>query len=190
MAAIESEAPKMKKALVVVGTLLSILFVFIVFPVAYWYVSRLVDRGIGIPAGTVSMAVSYILTGLSWSVGLFWILWSYSYLIFVGSGSPVEAFGVALEPTTKLVTAGPYAYVRNPLVFGFLFILLGVAFLANSLSGIAMVPLVGLIIATYLRLFEEKELKRRFGEAYEHYRHYVPMIVPRFNPYAPQAKMA
>lgn len=180
----------MRKARVLAGTIVSILFVFVVFPVAYWYISRLVDRALGIPTGTMSVAVSYILTGLSWSLGLFWILWAYSYLIFVGSGSPVEAFGVALEPTTKLVTAGPYAYVRNPLVFGFLFILLGVAFLANSLSGIAMVPLVGLVIALYLRLFEEKELERRFGEAYEHYREHVPMIIPRSNAYVPQATTA
>lgn len=175
----------MRKGRVIVGTIISILFVGIGFPIVYWYLIRLVNSALGLPPIPYPPDVGGILAGFSWSIGLFWIFWAYSYIVFVGAGSPVEAFGVALEPTTKLITAGPYAFVRNPLVFGFLFILLGVAFLANSIVGIVFVPLVGTLIAAYLLVFEEPELLRRFGVKYAHYRENVPMIVPRFSPYIP-----
>lgn len=173
----------MRRYRIIIGTFISVLFMGMVLPVGYWFLSRYLDRLLGISTTALSFPVGFILAGLCWSIALFWILWAYSYLIWVGSGSPVEAFGVALEPTLNLVTGGPYAYARNPMVFGFLFVLLGVGFLANSVVGIGLVPIVGLLAAGYLRLFEEKELVRRFGTTYEHYRDNVPMIVPRPDAY-------
>ncbi|MBI2843372.1 MAG: hypothetical protein HYX78_08225 [Armatimonadetes bacterium] len=174
----------MRRWRVIIGTALSIAAVG-AFAVALWFVSNALDRAFRLPDEIMLEPVALILTGMTWSLGLFWVFWAYSYLIFVGGGSPVEAFGVALEPTSRLVTAGPYAYVRNPLVFGLLFLLLGVAFLANSISGIVLVPIVGVLAAVYLRVFEEKGLVRRFGIAYEHYREHVPLLIPRIRPYAP-----
>jgi protein-S-isoprenylcysteine O-methyltransferase Ste14 len=153
--------------------------------VLYWFIVELVNSAIGARVQLLPPAYAYIVTGLCWTIGLFWILWAYSYLVFIGGGSPVEAFGFALEPTQSLVTTGPYAYVRNPLVVGLLFILLGVGFISDSIAGILLAPVVGLLIASYLVLFEEKHLIRRFGEGYVHYREHVPMIIPRAAPYMP-----
>lgn len=153
--------------------------------VVYYLFTHLIDRLVGLSPVRIVQPVFWILAGLSWSLGLFWILWAYSYLIFVGSGSPFEAFGVALEPTKRLVTAGPYAYVRNPMVFGLLFIFLGEAFFGNSIMGFVLLPITAGLIALYIKLFEEKALVRRFGVAFDHYRDHVPMIIPRIAPYVP-----
>jgi len=158
---------------------------FAVLPVAFWLVSWGLDSLFRLPPLPINRPVTLIVTGLSWSIGLFWMLWGYSTLIYVGGGSPLEAFGVAIEPTKQLVSAGPYAYVRNPMVFGFLFVLLGVAFLVGSISGLVLVPVAGVAAAVYLRVFEEKGLVRRFGIAYEHYREHVPLLIPRATPYVP-----
>ncbi len=176
----------MTKFRVLIGTVMSVLLVGFVMPVAYWLLATSIDRALGVPEGRIDQRAAYLLAGISWSLGAFWLFWAYSYLIYAGAGSPAEAFGIAFEPTQNLVTAGPYAYVRNPLVFGFLFILLGVGFVANSLSGIVLVPVVAVLSMVYLKLFEEKELARRFGVYYEHYRENVPMLIPRPNAYVPR----
>jgi protein-S-isoprenylcysteine O-methyltransferase Ste14 len=175
----------LRKERIITGAIVSVAVFFILLPVAFWFVARALNMLLGLPEGQILRPAALILTGMSWSLGLFWILWAYSYLVFVGGGSPVEAFGVALEPTKRLVTTGPYAYVRNPMVFGLLFILLGVAFLENSIMALILVLVVGLLAAAYLRLFEEKALVNRFGIVYEHYRDHVPMLIPRPNPYVP-----
>jgi protein-S-isoprenylcysteine O-methyltransferase Ste14 len=103
--------------------------------------------------------------------------------VFVGKGMPFEVFGYALHPTRTLVTTGPYAYVRNPALIGMLFLLLGVAFLARSLAGIVLVPIVAGFAVVYLAQFEEKALARRFGDEYDEYRRNVPLLIPRLKPY-------
>jgi protein-S-isoprenylcysteine O-methyltransferase Ste14 len=161
------------------------LFFGIVLPVIFWLAAVGLDMAIGFPPLPISRPVGLIMTGLTWSLGLFWILWAYSYLLFIEKGSSVEAIEDALEPGSHLVTGGPYAYVRNPAIFGLLIILLGVAFLADSISGFILVPIAALISAAFIRLVEEKELLARFGAAYEHYRKSVPMLVPHLRPYIP-----
>jgi protein-S-isoprenylcysteine O-methyltransferase Ste14 len=182
----------MRTSRVIFGMLVSVAFLVLI-PVAYWWLARMADSSFHAPSALFTRPVELIMTGTFWSLGLFWILWSYSYLVFVGSGSPVEAFGLALHPTQTLVTAGPYAYLRNPMVFGFLFILLGTAFLADSVCGLVLTPICWLLAALYLKAFEEKGLVRRFGAAFEHYRAKVPLLLPRLTPYVPpevNAKLA
>lgn len=177
----------MRKKRVIAGIILSAIVFFFVFPALFIFIAWVLGRLVGLAVSPLATPAAWLLAGLSWTLGLFWIFWSYSYLVFVGSGSPVEAFGAALEPTKYLVTTGPYAYVRNPMVFGLLFILLGFSFLANLLIAIILVPVAGLIAAAYLRYIEEPHLIRRFGAAYKHYREHVPMLIPRFTAYIAQA---
>ncbi len=172
-------AKKAAAGLVVTG-----LFIGAGAPAAFWFVSLLLDRALGFgPA--IPVPISLILAAASILVGVFWVTWSYSYLVFVGKGLPLEAFGRALHPTSILVTAGPYAYTRNPMVLGALFVLLGVAFLRRSVAGMAMVPVLAAIAAAYVAAFEEKALIRRFGADYEEYRRKVPMLIPRLTAYSP-----
>lgn len=176
----------MRRTRIIIGTIISILIFGVAVPIAFWFASRALDSAFGFTPLPINRQIELILTGFLWSLGLFWIFWAYSDLIIVGGGSPLEAFGIALEPTKHLVTAGPYAYVRHPTVFGLLVILLGVAFLASSISGLFLVLIVGLIAAAYLRFFEEKALARRFPRTYGHWRGHVPMIIPMVRPYVPR----
>jgi protein-S-isoprenylcysteine O-methyltransferase Ste14 len=117
------------------------------------------------------------------TIGIFWVLWAYSYIHYVGRGSPIEAFGVALLPTEQLVTTGPYAYTRNPMLLGYLFVLLGISLYANTISGLILLPVVGIFAVIYIALFEEKTLMRRFPGSYRVYRSHVPMLFPRLRPF-------
>lgn len=85
----------------------------------------------------------------------------------------------------KLVTAGPYAYVRNPLYIGNAIIALGfwLAFsgnvpMATSLVMFAVVAV--LIVGVYATIIplEESYLAQTFGGEFESYRQAVARIVP------------
>jgi protein-S-isoprenylcysteine O-methyltransferase Ste14 len=85
----------------------------------------------------------------------------------------------------QLVTAGPYAWVRNPLYAGNTIIALGfwLAFsgdvsMGTSLALFASIAI--LVIGVYAAIIplEESYLAHAFGDEYEIYRRAVPRIVP------------
>ncbi|MEM3586244.1 MAG: isoprenylcysteine carboxylmethyltransferase family protein [Candidatus Jordarchaeaceae archaeon] len=81
--------------------------------------------------------------------------------------------------TRRLVVDGAYKYTRNPMMFGYLLILVGLGFLFNSLFltfGATSIFTVGLV--TVIKLWEEKNLERRFGEAYVEYKKKVSFLIP------------
>jgi protein-S-isoprenylcysteine O-methyltransferase Ste14 len=84
----------------------------------------------------------------------------------------------------RLVVEGPYRYVRNPLYDTDVGVILGTALLSGKWFVVAVLAayLVQLGMQLYL---EERELKTRFGEAYERYCRLVPRFVPRLTPVDP-----
>ena len=168
----------MKRLKAAFGTLLSLAAV-VAFLVVFSVLVRLGDRAMGAPA-TLPAVTAVFLGAAAAAIGIFWVTWAYGYLIFVGRGSPAELFGVALLPTRQLVTCGPFAYTRNPMVFGVLWMALGVAFYRRSLTGLVLVPILGVLSIAYIKLFEEPGLERRFGAPYHRYREQVPALFPRF----------
>lgn len=161
----------------------------VVIPAAFWFGAAALDRVLGLKP-VIYRPASQILAAALLLAGVFWISWAYSFLIFVGKGLPLEAFGRALHPTRFLVTTGPYAYTRNPMIFGLLLLLLGVAVIAGSVSGMILVPVLAVLLCLYLIVFEEKGLIQRFGEQYQHYRTNVSILIPRLTPYSPEAQPA
>lgn len=151
-------------------------------PVVYWFLVSWLDGALGLRL-PILYAAGVFLGAACIIIGLFWITWAYSYLHFVGQGIPLELFGYALHPTRILVTTGPYAYTRNPMLLGESFLLLAVALLQPSLSGLLLIPIIALLLLGYLKLFEEPALGKRFGGDYEEYRRNVPLVFPRLNPY-------
>jgi protein-S-isoprenylcysteine O-methyltransferase Ste14 len=101
-------------------------------------------------------------------------LWSGAWLIHDGGGTPFP-----LDPTRRLVTAGPYAVVRNPQAIALLLLTCGEALAVDS-PALCLLPLLAVLFLIGLaEPFEDWELRRRFGRAYEAYRARVPRWLPR-----------
>jgi protein-S-isoprenylcysteine O-methyltransferase Ste14 len=83
------------------------------------------------------------------------------------------------NPTQKLVVQGVYRHVRNPMISGVMFILLGEAVLAASLPLLIWFGIFVLANAVYIPLVEEPGLMKRFGDDYLAYKRNVPRWVPR-----------
>ncbi len=77
-----------------------------------------------------------------------------------------------------LLTEGIYATIRHPRYVEAFLAVLAYAFTANYLAlyllALVSVPAIYLIV-----VLEERELKKRFGEAYEDYGRRVPRFIPR-----------
>jgi protein-S-isoprenylcysteine O-methyltransferase Ste14 len=87
---------------------------------------------------------------------------------------------VPFNPPTELVVTGLYLWMRNPMVTGVFLVLFGVGFLLHSLSIVLLwTPAYIVVHVIELKLVEEPELERRFGESYSDYRDRVPMFIPR-----------
>lgn len=102
--------------------------------------------------------------------------------------------GYAGEPTRgesldapQLVTAGPYAYVRNPLYVGNILNGLGVAtgaFYPDQATCIVLSMFVVIGFYVFLGRHEETFLAGVFGTQYDDYRRAVPGWLPRSGAYA------
>jgi len=95
-----------------------------------------------------------------------------------GEGTPLP-----LDGPRRLVVAGPYAYVRNPMAIAGLGQGLSVGLGLGSWTVIAYV-ILGIAIWNYIvRPSEEADLERTFGDAFVRYRQRVSCWVPRLRSY-------
>ena len=79
----------------------------------------------------------------------------------------------------KLLTEGMFAKTRNPRYVAVVLFGLSMALLTNYVA--VYVVFVAFVIGLYgITLLEEKELRARFGKAYEDYCRCVPRFIPRF----------
>lgn len=90
------------------------------------------------------------------------------------------------DATRRLVVAGPYRYVRNPMISGVLLTLLGEAACFGSVSLVVWFGAVFALNAVYIPLVEEPGLEARFGEDYRRYKANVPRWLPRLRAWAPE----
>ncbi len=109
--------------------------------------------------------------------------WAVGYSGVTTRGDTVEA--------PELVTAGPYAYVRNPLYVGNFLTALGfsIAFTGKrSPAGraVAVLGSLGIMAAVYATIVphEEEFLREQFGDEFGEYVRNVPPIVPRTPPWS------
>jgi protein-S-isoprenylcysteine O-methyltransferase Ste14 len=84
----------------------------------------------------------------------------------------------------RLITAGPYNYLRNPLYLGNLLIACGETVAAASLFPVMLALMVLLLAVQYALIIpaEEKKLSAEFP-GYAEYRRKVPRFLPRLSPY-------
>ena len=95
-----------------------------------------------------------------------------------GLGTPAP-----VAPTEELVVTGAYRYVRNPMYVAVVAAIVGQALLLGQTGLLAYAALVAVLVATFVRVYEEPVLRRKFGEKYEAYRRAVPAWVPRLRPW-------
>jgi protein-S-isoprenylcysteine O-methyltransferase Ste14 len=90
----------------------------------------------------------------------------------------------------KLVTNGPYAYLRNPMYMGNIFLYMGASIFAGGWLPY-MLYLVILVFSIQYSLtikYEESGLKDLHGEKYIDYTESVPRYYPRLSPYPQRSK--
>ena len=122
---------------------------------------------------------NYLTVGLSVPCFIFAMVMAYFYYKYLDLGIIIGLPEITKDnyPGT-LLTEGIYSKVRHPRYVGTFFFVLGLAFLANSpvtyIVAFFLIPLIYIIV-----LFEERELRKRFGLEYEKYCQEVPKFFPK-----------
>jgi protein-S-isoprenylcysteine O-methyltransferase Ste14 len=80
---------------------------------------------------------------------------------------------IPMNPTTALVTTGPYRLTRNPMYVGMVFLYVAFAFAFGVIWAVAFLPAVIVIVDRLVIAREEPYLERRFGQAYRDYKRRV-----------------
>jgi protein-S-isoprenylcysteine O-methyltransferase Ste14 len=107
------------------------------------------------------------------AIGVPMVLWTITRLVRT-KGTPIP-----FNPPPMLVVNGLYKIVRNPMHLGWTILLIGLAVLMQSFTLLVIfIPLFVLVHVVYLKLVEEKELEKKFGQAYFDYKKSVPMFFP------------
>src|SRR5712691_8514560 len=80
---------------------------------------------------------------------------------------------IPFNPSTRIVSHGPYRFSRNPMYIGFALWTLGIAMLVDSAWMLLAVPIGLILIDRIVITREERYLERKFGEAYLDYKRRV-----------------
>lgn len=102
-------------------------------------------------------------------------LTSAGIMVMRGRGTPLP-----LDPATRLVTVGPYRWVRNPMAVAGLAQGIAVGIWLGSVPVVIYALLGGPVWHCFVRPWEEADLGHRFGAAYDAYRSATPLWIPRF----------
>lgn len=144
-----------------------------VFTALFVVVALQVDKWLKLPK-LLPKTLNLVLSLPILSLALFMMGWSVFDFLKV-KGTPVP-----FNPPPTLVTSGPYAHVRNPMLTGVFLLLFGLGAFFRSLSLVLLfTPLFIFINAWELKAIEERELEKRFGAEYVEYRKRTPMFFPR-----------
>ena len=95
-----------------------------------------------------------------------------------GRGTPAP-----VAPTEQLVITGPYRWVRNPMYLAVVAAIIGQALLLRQLTLLIYTAVVAAAFLTFVKLYEERVLSERYGEAYRRYQAAVPGWIPRRRPW-------
>lgn len=92
--------------------------------------------------------------------------------VVVWAGLTLTRSHTTLHPNhaaSRLVTTGPYAITRNPIYLGFTATFLGIALIANSGWMVLLLPVVMIVVASFVIAREEQHLRGRFGGDFDTY---------------------
>ncbi len=120
-----------------------------------WGLHRLVPVQLGPPAVALGGMLIFLAMG--------WVGWALLVLVRAGNDPRPD------KPDTAFVAAGPYRFGRNPIYFGFLLFLAGVALSWGTLWAWLAVGAVFLALDLLVVRREEAYLRARFPESYPAY---------------------
>jgi len=124
----------------------------------------------------VAFIISYVFPGFLFVLPMIFIqsVFLFGILIIIWGAIQFRRKKTTLNPikldnTSKLVTNGIYAYSRNPMYLGFLFVLLSLCFYLENYLSLIILP-VFLFHLTQVQIIpEEKMLCQLFGNDYISY---------------------
>ena len=149
---------------------------FLFLTASFVVLARQVDRMLGFST-PLSEPLSIILSVPVFLAGSLLCLWTVT-LFLRAKGTPVP-----INPPPKVITTGPYAYCRNPMLTGVFLILFGLAIWYGSISlFFIFTPLYILLHVVELKKIEEPELAKRLGKEYLEYKKVTPMFIPKLWP--------
>jgi protein-S-isoprenylcysteine O-methyltransferase Ste14 len=104
-------------------------------------------------------------------------VWDFAW---TGRGTPAP-----FDPPRRLVIAGLYRYVRNPMYVSMGIFLIGEALLLPQVMRpmLILIAVMFLVITAFVMAYEEPTLRRLFGEDYETYCRHVSRWIPRLTPF-------
>ncbi len=157
----------------IIGFVMAGLAFLVVIPFILASASPFIDTKLNL-SKLIPEPFNFIIASFFIVFGLLFSVWSGFAQFRIGRGTPVPVI-----PTQKLVTTGPYALCRNPMLLGSVIYYSGISLWLNSLSAVIITALFLLCSTLYIKLVEEKELEARFGMEYEEYRRKTPFLIPR-----------
>jgi protein-S-isoprenylcysteine O-methyltransferase Ste14 len=113
-------------------------------------------------------------------VGAAVVLQTFARFVLEGRGTPAP-----VAPTERLVVGGLYRHVRNPMYVAVGATIVGQALLLGRPGLLAYAAVFWLVVAAFVRTYEEPTLSARYGDEYEAYRRAVPAWWPRLRPWSP-----
>ena len=134
-----------------------------------WHTSRPVS-----PAAVVRIVVGALMVIAAAVV----VIRNFVRFVAEGRGTPAP-----IAPPDQLVVGGDYRYVRNPMYVAVVAAILGQALIFGSLWLLAYAGVIWLLTASFVRFYEEPNLRDRFGASYEDYRRNVRAWLPRLRPW-------
>ena len=125
---------------------------------------------------------------LLWPGGLVWPVVAGVVLIAAGIGLrawSITALGrlfqyrIAVQPGHRVVTGGPYRYVRHPSYTGLALVLAGIAMACDDIWSLVAVAILGGAGLAVRIDAEERQLTQALGAEYEHFAAGRKRLVPR-----------
>ena len=120
-----------------------------------------------IPGTGLAHTISAIIAGALILIGV--AVFTASIRNFSRAGTPVQG----TRPTRTLVTTGIYAWSRNPIYLGMLFVLVGIGIAVRSPWILLLAAPLAITFRYGVIAREEAYLERRFGDAFLDYKAHV-----------------
>jgi protein-S-isoprenylcysteine O-methyltransferase Ste14 len=143
-------------------------FFLVVMPVAIAFLEQ--RWAVAVPFPSFAGPAGVALLGLASALGV----WSAVVMSTLGDGTPLPS-----AMPNRLVIAGPYRWIRNPMAVAGIVQGAAVGLILQSWLVVAYAVLGSLVWNYAVRPLEESDLEERFGEEFRHYRDTVRCWIPQ-----------